>query len=501
MADWCASGTIGLTRSVVKFRNQEFPLDLKEEAILGTAIKDHWYYVSKGRALRTMIGTEPVDEVLDVGAGSGVFTKQLLECGLARRGVCVDPGYESDHVDIHNGRRIAFVRHVDDVPQKLLLMMDVLEHVDDDRGFLRAYTDRMPLGGRVLITVPSFQFLWSGHDEFLEHRRRYTLPGIETIARQANLRVIANERRDWRIHAALAQRLITQARTLYVDEERGLDLTNTVYALDSTTIALCLSVFPWAHFRTTKAAVKMHTLLDLRGNIPSFIHISDGKLHDVHALDMLLPEAGAIYVVDRGYVDFARLYVLHQAGAFFVTRAKSNIDAHRVYSAPTDRSTGIICDQTISLDGFYTRQDYPELLRRIRFKDPESGKTLVFITNNFSLPAATICALYKSRWQVELFLQVDQAASSDQAVLRHVGERGEDGGRYFFGTLFPLVAATRLQDKLMRKFGKIETKSQLRRVPLLLNNALTGIFNVERVTLFRLNRLAGLTAFCLAERV
>ena len=149
----------------------------------------------------------------------------------------------------------------------------------------------------------------------------------------------ANERRDWRIHAALAQRLITQARTLYVDEELGLDLTNTVYALDSTTIALCLSVFPWAHFRTTKAAVKMHTLLDLRGNIPSFIHISDGKLHDVHALDMLLPEAGAIYVVDRGYVDFARLYVLHQAGAFFVTRAKSNIDAHRVYSAPTDRST------------------------------------------------------------------------------------------------------------------------------------------------------------------
>ena len=149
----------------------------------------------------------------------------------------------------------------------------------------------------------------------------------------------------------------------------------------------------------------MHTLLDLRGNIPSFIHISDGKLHDVHALDMLLPEAGAIYVVDRGYVDFARLYVLHQAGAFFVTRAKSNIDAHRVYSAPTDRSTGIICDQTISLDGFYTRPDYPELLRRIRFKDPESGKTLVFITNNFSLPAATICALYKSRWQVELFFK------------------------------------------------------------------------------------------------
>ena len=206
----------------------------------------------------------------------------------------------------------------------------------------------------------------------------------------------------------------------------GWDLTNTVYALDSTTIALCLSVFPWAHFRTTKAAVKMHTLLDLRGNIPSFIHISDGKLHDVHALDMLLPEAGAIYVVDRGYVDFARLYVLHQAGAFFVTRAKSNIDAHRVYSAPTDRSTGIICDQTISLDGFYTRQDYPELLRRIRFKDPESGKTLVFITNNFSLPAATNLRALQKPLAGGTLLQVDQAASSDQAVLRHVGERGED---------------------------------------------------------------------------
>ena len=208
----------------------------------------------------------------------------------------------------------------------------------------------------------------------------------------------ANERRDWRIHAALAQRLITQARTLYVDEELGLDLTNTVYALDSTTIALCLSVFPWAHFRTTKAAVKMHTLLEQHSEF--YPHL--GWQAARRSCDMLLPEAGAIYVVDRGYVDFARLYVLHQAGAFFVTRAKSNIDAHRVYSAPTDRSTGIICDQTISLDGFYTRQDYPELLRRIRFKDPESGKTLVFITNNFSLPAG---ALYKSRWQVELFFK------------------------------------------------------------------------------------------------
>jgi Domain of unknown function (DUF4372)/Transposase DDE domain len=215
----------------------------------------------------------------------------------------------------------------------------------------------------------------------------------------------ANEARDWRIYADLAQRLIAQARRLYAGDSLGLDLDNTVYALDSTTIDLCLSVFPWAHFRTTKAAVKMHTLLDLRGSIPSFIHISDGKLHDVNALDMQLPEPGAIYVMDRGYVDFARLYVLHQAGAFFVTRAKSNIDARRLYSASSDRSKGIICDQTIALAGVQTRQCYPEHLRRIRFKDLESGKTLVFLTNQRTLPAAIICALYKSRWQVELFFK------------------------------------------------------------------------------------------------
>ena len=215
----------------------------------------------------------------------------------------------------------------------------------------------------------------------------------------------ANESRDWRIYADFAARLIIRARTLYANEDLGLELSNTVYALDSTTIDLCLSVFPWAHFRTTKAAVKMHTLLDLRGSIPSFIHVSDGKLHDVHALDLLTPEAGAIYVMDRGYVDFARLHRLHLAGAFFVTRAKSNLKAHRVYSAPTDRDTGILCDQTIALEGFYSKQDYPTYLRRVRFKDPETGKTLVFLTNQMSLPAATICALYKSRWQVELFFK------------------------------------------------------------------------------------------------
>jgi hypothetical protein len=215
----------------------------------------------------------------------------------------------------------------------------------------------------------------------------------------------ANESRDWRIWADFAQRLITQARALYEAEDLGLELTNTVYALDSTTIDLCLSLFPWAHFRSTKAAVKMHTLLDLKGSIPSFIHVSDGKLHDVHALDLLPLEPGAIYVMDRGYVDFRRLHGLHLAGAFFVTRAKSNMNFHRVYSAKTDRSTGLICDQTIALDGHYTRKDYPDHLRRVRFKDPESGKTFVFLTNQMTLPAASICALYKSRWQVELFFK------------------------------------------------------------------------------------------------
>jgi transposase len=215
----------------------------------------------------------------------------------------------------------------------------------------------------------------------------------------------ANEARDWRIYAELAQRLNAQARKLYAKEDLGLELANTVYALDSTTIDLCLSVFPWAHFRTTKAAVKMHTLLDLRGNIPSFIHVSDGKMADVHALDLLVPEPGAIYVMDRGYVDFARLHAMHQAGAFFVTRAKSNLKAHRRYSASTDRTTGIICDQTIALDGHYAKQHYPERLRRIRFRDAETGKMLVFLTNNFDLPPLTIAALDKNRWQVELFFK------------------------------------------------------------------------------------------------
>jgi len=215
----------------------------------------------------------------------------------------------------------------------------------------------------------------------------------------------ANERRDWRIYADFAQRLITQARKLYAEEEFGLDLSDTVYAPDSTTIDLCLSVFPWAPFRDTKAAIKLHTLLDLRGNIPSFIHISHGKMHDVRVLDLVIPEPGAIYVMDRAYLDFERLSLLDQARAFFVTRGKSNLQAKRRYSHKVDRSTGLICDQTVVLTGYHSKKSYDRPLRRIRYKDPETEKTLIFLTNNFSLPALTITELYRSRWQVELFFK------------------------------------------------------------------------------------------------
>jgi hypothetical protein len=215
----------------------------------------------------------------------------------------------------------------------------------------------------------------------------------------------ANERRDWRIYADFTQSLIPVARKLYVDEDLGLDLDNTIYTLDSTTIDLCLSVFPWAHFRTAKAAIKLHTLLDLRGNIPTFIHISDGNLHDVNVLDILIPEPGSFYVMERGYVDFGRLFELNQCMAFFVTRAKSNLQFRRLYSHPVDKTTGLRCDQTIVLTGFYSRKDYPAKLRRIKYRDAETGKVFVFLTNNFSLPALTIAKLYRHRWKVELFFK------------------------------------------------------------------------------------------------
>jgi len=215
----------------------------------------------------------------------------------------------------------------------------------------------------------------------------------------------ANENRDWRIYADFAQVLIAQARALYADDDFGVELTSTVYALDASTIDLCLSLFPWARFRKTKGAVKLHTLLNLRGSIPEFIHISDGKLHDVNVLDIMTPEAGSIYVMDRGYVDFKRLYALQQAAAFFVTRAKRNFQCKRRYSRPIDKKTGLRCDQTVVLTGFYSRKDYPGTIRRVVYRDAETGKRFVFLTNNFALPALTVAQLYKARWQVELFFK------------------------------------------------------------------------------------------------
>ena len=216
----------------------------------------------------------------------------------------------------------------------------------------------------------------------------------------------ANAVRDWRIYADFAQHLVGMARDLYAgDTLRGLEGLDTVYALDSSTIDLCLSVFPWAPFKSTKAAIKLHTLLDLRGSIPSFIYISDGKMHDVKVLDLLQPEPGAFYVMDRGYLDFERLARLDDAGSFFVTRAKSNTQVRRRYSRPVDRSTGLVCDQTVVLTGYYTRKGFNSPLRRVKFNDPETGKTLVFLSNNFVLPAMTIAKLYKYRWRVELFFK------------------------------------------------------------------------------------------------
>jgi hypothetical protein len=215
----------------------------------------------------------------------------------------------------------------------------------------------------------------------------------------------ANSVRDWRIYADLAQVLITRARALYADDSFGVELAQTVYALDATTIDLCLALFPWAQFRKHKGAVKLHTLLDLRGNIPTVVIITHGKVHEVNILDQLSFEAGAFYVMDRGYLDFARLYKLHLAAGFFVTRARKRFDFQRLYSQPVDRTTGVICDQTVTLVNPVPRQGYPEQLRRIRYRDALTNQQLVFLTNNFSLPPLTIAELYRCRWQVELFFK------------------------------------------------------------------------------------------------
>jgi transposase len=215
----------------------------------------------------------------------------------------------------------------------------------------------------------------------------------------------ANETRDWRIYRDFAQLLILVAKDLYAGEDFGVQLDETVYALDASTIDLCLSVFPWARFRKTKSAVKLHTLLDLRGNIPSFIDITEGKVHDVNVLDILIPEAGAIYVMDRGYLDFGRLFSLNQTPAFFIIRSKTNTKLRRLYSHPVDISCGLRCDQTVVLTGYNSRKDYPQKLRRIRYHDELQALQLIFLTNHFTLPALTIADLYRCRWQVELFFK------------------------------------------------------------------------------------------------
>ena len=233
--------------------------------------------------------------------------------------------------------------------------------------------------------------------------RRYHM-GIKSSVSRNNLSH-ANETRDWRIYADFAQVLISQAKALYADDPLALDIVSTVYALDSTTIDLCMNLFPWAPFRATKSAIKVHTLMNLRGSIPEFIHISSGKVHDVRILDLLLPQPGAFYIMDRAYLDFQRLFTLHQERAFFVTRAKNNFQCKRRYSHKVDKTTGVQCDQTIVLTTYYPAQHYPEPLRRIRFYDIERQKRLVFLTNNFHLPADTIAALYKARWRIELFFK------------------------------------------------------------------------------------------------
>jgi hypothetical protein len=255
---------------------------------------------------------------------------------------------------------------------------------------------------------------------FAQMTYRQSLRDIETCLRTMQLKLYhcgirgtvsrntlakANEMRPWRIYADFAHVLIARARTLYADDDFGVQLNREVYALDSTTIDLCLTLFPWATFRQHKAAVKVHTLMDLRGSIPCFIRITNGKTHDVNILDDLTLEPGALYVIDRGYLDFARLYLFTQNLCSFVTRSKSNFDYSRLSYNPVDKNTGLRCDQTIRINGFYTSQDYPAVLRRISYVDPDTNKKLIFLTNNFTLPALTIAKLYKCRWQIELFFK------------------------------------------------------------------------------------------------
>ena len=314
--------------------------------------------------------------------------------------------------------------------------------------------------------------------------------GIQSRVSRSTL-ADANEVRDWRLYAEFAQSLIGIARRLYIGEPFGVDLKETVYALDASTIDLCLSVFPWAPFRSTKAAIKLHTLLDLRGNIPTFLHISDGKLHDVNVLDLLLPEPGAFYVMDRGYIDFERLHRLHQAGSFFVTRAKSNLKAQRRYSHPVDRSTGLMCDQTIVLTGFYSHQGFDTPLRRIRFKDPKTGKRLVFLTNHFALPAITITELYRCRWQVELFFKWIKQHLRIKAFFG-TSENAVKTQIWIAVSVYVLVAIVKKRLNLsasLYEMLQILSLTMFERIPLdqLFNNIITDdiqVFSANQLNLF-----------------
>jgi len=236
------------------------------------------------------------------------------------------------------------------------------------------------------------------------HQKKFYHLGINFAVSRSTL-AEANENRNWLIYADFAQVLLAKARPLYLEDDFGLDIANTVYALDATTIDLCLSVFWWAKFRKAKAAVKLHTLLDLRGNLPTFIRITDGKMHDVNILDELICEPLAIYLMDKGYLDFARLYRINQAFAFFVTRAKTNLAFKRIYSKNVDKQLGLRCDQTIKLTTYYSSKAYPEKLRRVKYYDKEQGKTYVFLTNNFEISAMEVALLYKHRWKIELFFK------------------------------------------------------------------------------------------------
>lgn len=291
-------------------------------------------------------------------------------------------------------------------------VMDLLP-LSDFRRCVARYPERRP--GRTFSCLDQFLCM-----AFAQLTTRESLRDIESCLRAVPTKLYhlgirgsvcrttladANERRDWRIFADFAQVLITEARDLYAKDTAVADLTQTIYALDSTTIDLCLELFPWAKFRRTKAAVKLHTLIDLRGSIPTFIHITDGKVHDVNALDVLTPEPGAYYIMDRGYQDLNRFHRLHSAGSFFVTRPKTTLQLRRIQSQSIDKSTGVRSDWIVMANGVKTATAYPERLRRIRFRDVETKKTLVFITNDFVLPAHVIAALYKARWQVELFFK------------------------------------------------------------------------------------------------